>query len=150
MSTPKPLLIASDHAGFELKEHIKRVLGRLRIAFEDLGTHSAESCDYPDYAHRVAEAISAGRAERGVLVCGSGQGMAMAANRHAGVRAALPCDEETARLSRAHNDSNVLALGGRTLSFERAEAILRVWLETPHAGGRHGLRVGKIELPAST
>jgi ribose 5-phosphate isomerase B len=146
MSTSKPLLIASDHAGFGLKEHLKVVLRGLQVPFEDLGTQSTESCDYPDYAHRVAEAISAGRADRGVLVCGTGQGMAMAANRHAGIRAALPCDEETARLARAHNDSNVLALGGRTLSPERAEAILRVWLETPHAGGRHATRVAKIEL----
>ena len=145
MSTSKPLLIASDHAGFKLKEHLKGVLERLQIPCEDLGTHSSESCDYPDYAHRVAAAISAGRAERGLLVCGSGQGMAMTANRHRGVRAALPHDEETARLSRAHNDSNVLALGGRTLAPDRAEAILRVWLATPHEGGRHAVRVGKIE-----
>jgi ribose 5-phosphate isomerase B len=141
----KPLLIASDHAGFELKEHLKGVLDRMKVPFEDLGTHSAKSVDYPDYAHRVAEAVGTGRAERGILICGTGQGMAMAANRHAGVRAALPCNEETARLSRSHNDSNVLALGGRTLSPERAEAILRVWLETAATGGRHATRVAKIE-----
>jgi ribose 5-phosphate isomerase B len=142
----KPLLVASDHAGLELKEYLKGVLEKMQVPFEDLGTHSAESVDYPDYAHRVAEAVGTGRAERGLLVCGTGQGMAMAANRHAGVRAALPWDEETARLSRSHNDANVLALGGRTLSPDKAEAILRVWLATAHLGGRHATRVAKIEI----
>lgn len=142
---PSPLLVASDHAGFALKEHLKTVLGRLGVAYEDLGTHSDASCDYPDYAHKVAAAVGSGQAERGLLVCGTGQGMVMAANRHRGVRAALPHDEETARLSREHNDSNVLALGGRVLSPERAEAILKVWLETPATGGRHATRVAKID-----
>ena len=141
----RPLLVASDHAGFVLKEHLKRVLDRLGIPFEDLGTDSEASCDYPDFAHRVAQAVGSGQAERGLLVCGTGQGMVMTANRHAGVRAALPHDEETARLSRQHNDSNVLALGGRVLSQESAERILKVWLETPHLGGRHAVRVAKIE-----
>jgi len=141
----KPLLVASDHAGFELKEHLKGVLEKMQVPFEDLGTHSTDSVDYPDYARLVAEAVSAGRAERGLLVCGTGQGMAMTANRFHGVRAAVPCTEETARLTRAHNDSNVLALGGRTVTPERAEAILRVWLETPHEGGRHARRVAKID-----
>jgi len=140
-----PLLIASDHAGFELKERLKRWLQTRGVAFEDLGTHSAESVDYPDYARRVAEAISKGEAERGLLVCGSGQGMAMAANRYRGVRVALPWSEETARLSREHNDANVLALGGRVLSHETAERILDVWLSTPFAGGRHEGRVKKID-----
>jgi ribose 5-phosphate isomerase B len=143
-----PLLVASDHAGFALKEHLKGVLDRWRVAYEDLGTASEASCDYPDFAHRVAEAIGSGKAERGVLICGTGQGMAMAANRHPGVRAALPHDEETARLSREHNDANVLALGGRVLTPERAEAILKVWLETAHIGGRHAVRVAKIERGA--
>jgi RpiB/LacA/LacB family sugar-phosphate isomerase len=143
-----PLLIASDHAGFALKEHLKAALERLGVAYEDLGTHSDAPCDYPDFAHRVAGAISSGRAQRGVLVCGTGQGMIMAANRHRGVRAALPHDEETARLSRAHNDSNVLALGGRVFSPEQVEAILKVWLETPAIGGRHAMRVAKIDSGA--
>ncbi len=141
-----PLLIASDHAGFELKEHLKSTLETLGVPYRDLGTHSADSVDYPDFAHLVAAAVGAGRAERGVLVCGTGQGMVMAANRHHGVRASLPCDESTARLAREHNDSNVLALGGRVLSQEKADAILRVWLETAHLGGRHAVRVGKIEI----
>jgi ribose 5-phosphate isomerase B len=142
----RPLLVASDHAGFALKEHLKGVLDRLGIAYEDMGTASEASCDYPDFAHRVAEAVGSGKADRGLLVCGTGQGMVMAANRHRGVRAALPHDEQTARLSREHNDSNVLALGGRVLSPERAEAILKVWLETGFLGGRHAQRVAKIEL----
>jgi ribose 5-phosphate isomerase B len=142
-----PLVIGADHAGFELKERLKKALDRLGIAYEDVGTHSSESVDYPDYARKVAEAVSRGEAERGLLVCGSGQGMAMTANRFRGVRAALPFDEQTARLSREHNDANVLALGGRTLDHEKAERILEVFLKTPFAGGRHAKRVEKIDAP---
>jgi ribose 5-phosphate isomerase B len=141
----RPLLIASDHAGFELKRKLADALKRRGIAFEDLGPDSADSVDYPDYARKVAEAVSRGEAERGLLVCGSGQGMAMTANRYHGVRAAVPWDEETARLSREHNDANVLALGGRVLAPEAAQRILEVWLETPFAGGRHERRVKKID-----
>ena len=144
----RPLVIAADHAGYELKESLKAFLSRAGIPFEDLGTHSPESVDYPDYARRVAAAVSRGDAERGLLVCGTGQGMAMTANSHRGVRAAVPCDEETARLSREHNDANVLALGGRVIAPDAAERILRVWLETPFAGGRHERRVRKIDEPA--
>jgi ribose 5-phosphate isomerase B len=140
-----PLVIGSDHAGFALKEHLKRELDRLGIPYRDTGPTSAEAVDYPDYAHEVAGAVSRGEAEKGLLVCGSGQGMAMAANRHKGVRAAVPWDEETARLSREHNDSNVLALGSRTLPAGEAERILAVWLKTPFAGGRHQGRVRKID-----
>ncbi|HJS58619.1 MAG TPA: ribose 5-phosphate isomerase B [Vicinamibacteria bacterium] len=141
----RPLLIASDHAGFELKRKLTDALKRKGIAFEDLGTDTADSVDYPDYARTVAEAVSRGEAERGMLVCGTGQGMAMAANRYHGVRAAVPWNEETARLSREHNDANVLALGGRVLEPGAAERILDVWLETPFAGGRHQRRVKKID-----
>jgi ribose 5-phosphate isomerase B len=141
----RPLLVASDHAGFELKEKLKAALARLGVAFEDLGPASAESVDYPDYARRVAAAVSRGEAQRGLLICGTGQGMAMTANRYRGVRAALPWDEATARLSREHNDANVLALGGRVLDADRAERILKVWLDTPFAGGRHERRVKKID-----
>jgi ribose 5-phosphate isomerase B len=141
----KPLLLASDHAGFALKEHLKKVLEAKGVAVRDLGPASADPVDYPDYAHRLGDAISAGEAERGLLVCGSGQGMAMAANRHRGVRAALASDVETARLAREHNDANVLALGGRVVSTAQAEAILGTWLETPFAGGRHAGRVAKID-----
>ncbi len=143
MSTP--LVVAADHAGFALKERLKRTLDALGIAYEDLGTTSSEPVDYPDYAKLVAEAVSEGRAERGLLVCGSGQGMAMAANRYRGVRAALAFDEDMARLSRLHNDANVLALGERLTDPGEAEQILKVWLETPFEGGRHARRVAKIE-----
>jgi len=141
----RPLLIASDHAGFELKERLKKTLDTRGVAYEDLGSASTESVDYPDYARKVAEAVGRGEAERGVLVCGTGQGMAMTANRYRGVRAAVPCNEETARLVREHNDANVLALGGRSLSPETAERILQVFLETAFAAGRHERRVRKID-----
>ena len=144
---PRPLLIASDHAGFALKESLKKSLDGMGVAYEDLGPQSADPVDYPDYARRVAEPVSRGEAERGVLVCGSGQGMAMTANRFRGVRAALVGDLDTARLCREHNDANVLALGARTASPEQAAHLLKVWLETPFAGGRHATRVAKIETP---
>jgi len=146
---PGPVILGSDHAGFELKEKVKETLERLGVPFEDVGTHSAESVDYPDFAHRVAEAVGDGRYERGILVCGTGIGVSIAANRHAGVRAAVACGEETARLSREHNDANVLALGGRTIAPALADRIVEVWLKTPFAGGRHARRVAKIE-PGTT
>jgi len=141
----QPIPIASDHAGFALKEHLKKVLEKMGRSVEDMGTYSAESVDYPDYARKVAEAVSSGQRPRGILVCGSGQGMAMAANRYPGVRAAVVVDEEMAQLSREHNDANVLTLGGRLIEPDRAESILKVWLDTPFSGGRHAARVAKIE-----
>jgi ribose 5-phosphate isomerase B len=143
---PETIIIASDHAGFDLKERVKEWLEERDFEVEDAGTRSPEQVDYPDFAHRVADAIAGGRRARGVLVCGTGIGVSMAANRHAGVRAAVAWSEETARLSREHNDANVLALGGRTLDPTLAERILDVWLKTPFAGGRHARRVGKIEV----
>ena len=140
-----PLVVGSDHAGFLLKERLKKALDRLGIAYRDVGTDSTERVDYPDFARQVAEAVSKGEAARGLLVCGSGQGMAMAANRHRGVRAALAWDEETARLAREHNDANVLALGGRLIDPALAERILEVFLKTSFAGGRHAGRVAKID-----
>jgi ribose 5-phosphate isomerase B len=142
---PDPVILGSDHAGFSLKGKLKTVLERLGVPWEDVGTDSEDSVDYPAFAHRVAEAVASGRVSRGVLVCGTGIGVSIAANRHAGVRAALACDEETARLSREHNDANVLALGGRTMDPDLAGRILETWLKTPFAGGRHGRRVAKIE-----
>jgi ribose 5-phosphate isomerase B len=140
-----PLLVASDHAGFALKEELKKALDERGVAYRDLGTTSTDSVDYPDYAHRLAGAIEHGEAQRGLLVCGSGEGMAMAANRHPGVRAALAWSEDSARLSRQHNDANVLALAGRLTTPEDAKRILNVWLDTPFEGGRHQRRVAKIE-----
>ncbi len=142
---PDPVILGSDHAGLPLKEKLKSVLDRLGVPWEDVGTDSEDSVDYPDFAHRVAEAVASGRVPRGVVVCGTGIGVSITANRHAEVRAALVCDEETARLSREHNDANVLALGGRTTDLALAERIFETWLKTPFAGGRHGRRVAKIE-----
>lgn len=139
------VIVASDHAGFALKQRLKTALDRLGIVFEDIGADSEESVDYSDYAHRVARAVATGEVARGLLVCGSGQGMAMAANRHRGVRAALAHDETSARLCREHNDANVLALGGRAIDHDLAERILEIWLNTPFAGGRHERRVKKID-----
>lgn len=139
------LLVASDHAGFALKEELKKDLEARGVAYRDLGPGSADSVDYPDFAHRLAGSIERGEASRGLLVCGSGQGMAMSANRHPGVRAALAWSEESARLSRQHNDANVLALGARLTPPDEAKRILGAWLETPFEGGRHERRVGKIE-----
>lgn len=143
--TKERIPIASDHAGFEMKEKLADVLRGLGYDVEDLGTHSPASTDYPDYAHPVAEKIEHGEAKRGVLLCGTGNGMAYAANRHHGVRAALAWTPDIARLSREHNDANVLVLPARFLSEEDGEAILKTWLTTPFEGGRHVRRIEKIE-----
>ncbi len=138
--------VGSDHAGYELKERVKAELTRLGHVVEDVGTTSAtESVDYPDYAIPVAERVAAGRADRGVVVCATGIGAGIAANKVEGVRASVVTSEETARLTRADNDSNVLALGGRAgPGAEEALRWLRVWLDTPFAGGRHERRLAKI------
>jgi ribose 5-phosphate isomerase B len=138
--------LGADHAGFELKESLKAWLIDRGCEVTDLGTHSTESVDYPDYAAAVARAVADGKAQRGVLVCGTGIGMAVAANKAAGVRAALCGDLYTARMSREHNDANVLCLGGRLTGREMAADILRMWLETEFAGGRHARRLEKIAL----
>ncbi len=137
--------IGSDHAGFELKEAVKEGLEAEGHEVVDFGTNGAESTDYPDYAFRVAEAVARGEVERGALMCNTGIGMSIAANKVAGVRAAQVTDEESARLTRTDNDSNVITFGRVTASPERAMSILRVWLSTPFAGGRHQRRVRKIE-----
>jgi len=140
------ILIASDHAGFELKEKLERALGTLGYDVEDLGTDSEQSTDYADYAHALADRVSSGQAHRGVLLCGTGLGMSYAANRHANVRAAVAWSPEIAKLAREHNDANVLVLPARFVSEEQGLAILKTWLDTPFEGGRHARRVGKIEL----
>lgn len=139
--------IAADHRGFELKEKLKRQLVALGFEVQDLGTHSAASTDYPDYAHPLAEQISRGEVKRGVLLCGTGLGMAYAANRHPHVRAAVAWAPEVAEMARRHNDANVLVLPSDYLSESDGVAILRMWLETPFEGGRHERRVEKIEMP---
>jgi ribose 5-phosphate isomerase B len=139
------IAIGADHAGFKVKEALKAALQNLGHTVLDLGTDSEDSTDYPDYARKVAELVSRGEAERGVLVCGTGIGMSMAANKVRGVRAAVVTSEETARLSRAHNDANVFCAGARVTDEATLERALRAWLETPFEGGRHERRVAKID-----
>lgn len=137
--------IASDHAGFEAKENVKKMLEELGHMPVDFGTHSEESVDYPDYAIQVTEKVNEGEHEKGILVCGSGQGMCMTANKYGNIRAALVYDEESARLTRLHNDANILCLPGRMLKTDELKKVLRVWLETEFEGGRHERRVNKIQ-----
>jgi ribose 5-phosphate isomerase B len=139
--------IGSDHAGYLYKSLLVRELGRLAHEAIDFGTDSTESVDYPLFVRPVALAVARGDADRGVVLGGSGNGEAMVANRVAGVRCAVCWSEETARLARAHNDANVLALGERLLSEEQACAILKVWLETAFEGGRHVRRIELIDEP---
>ena len=140
--------IGSDHAGFEMKEHLSKVLTTLGYEVEDLGTHSADSTDYADYAHPVAREVSSGEARRGILLCGTGLGMSYAANRWPHVRAAVAWTPEVAKLSREHNDANILVLPARLISDEEGVRIMEEWLNTPFDGGRHERRIAKIELAA--
>ena len=139
--------IGSDHAGFEMKEHLTRTLRGMGYEVEDLGTHSDASTDYADYAHPVAREVSSGEAKRGILLCGTGLGMSYAANRWPHVRAAVAWSPEVAKLSREHNDANILVLPARCISDVEGDRILQAWLDTPFEGGRHERRIAKIELP---
>lgn len=136
--------IASDHAGFEAKEAVKDMLVEMGCEVVDLGTDSADSVDYPDFADLMAGALADGAAERGVLICGTGIGISIAANRHRHVRAARCCDATDARLAREHNDANVLVLGARTSGSETARDCVRMFLGTAFEGGRHQRRVDKM------
>jgi len=138
------IAIGADHAGFALKQQLVATLTRLGHEVEDLGTHSSDPVDYPDICARVARQVVAGRADRGMVLGGSGQGEQIAANKIAGIRAALCNDLYTARMSREHNDANVLAMGGRIVGSGLADEIVNVWLETAFAGGRHQRRVEQI------
>jgi ribose 5-phosphate isomerase B len=138
------IAIGADHAGFTLKEHFKETLSRLGHSVDDHGTNSEESVDYPPICFAVGRAVAEGRAERGIVLGGSGQGEQIAANKVVGVRAALCNDLYTARLSREHNDANVLSMGGRIVAFGLADEILTLWLNTPFAGGRHQRRIDQI------
>lgn len=137
--------IASDHAGYELKQHVAARLRSLGYDVDDLGTDSPASTDYPDFAHPLAGRVERGEDQRGILLCGTGLGMAYAANRHPHVRAAVVWAPEIAELARRHNDANVLVLPARFLSVEDADAIVDTWLNTDFEGGRHERRVDKIE-----
>ncbi len=138
------IALGCDHGGWELKNIIEGVLKSLDIEVVDMGTGSEDSVDYPDYGEKVAEAVSQGEVDRGIAVCGTGIGMSIVANKYPGVRAALCHDSFTARMSRLHNDSNVLVLGGRVTGREVAVEMLKQWLATPFEGGRHKRRLDKI------
>jgi ribose 5-phosphate isomerase B len=136
--------VAADHAGFELKEHVRRWLAEHGHDVADFGTTGTESVDYPDYAFAASDAVARGEADAGVLMCGTGVGMSIAANKVPGIRAAVVCDPRVAALSRAHNNANVLCLAGRFTAPAEADAILQVWFSTGFDGGRHARRIGKI------
>jgi ribose 5-phosphate isomerase B len=138
------IAIGADHAGYELKEQLLRMLREEGLEVEDVGTFSTDSVDYPDFAAAVGRKVVSGEAERGVLVCGTGIGVAIAANKLDGVRAASCHDHFTARMARAHNDANVVTVGARVVGVGVAEEIVRTFLATPFEGGRHGRRVDKI------
>jgi len=138
------IAIGSDHAGFEYKEILKKWLQTNGFTVEDFGTHSAESADYPDFAHPVARAVEKNEFDLGLLLCGSANGVAMTANKHQGIRAAICWKEELAELARTHNDANVLCIPARHVSVELAEKILDKFLHSSFEGGRHGRRVDKI------
>jgi len=140
--------VASDHAGFDLKEILKRDLQAAGHEVLDLGTNSTRSVDYPDFGQALAEAVASGKASRGVLVCGTGIGISIAANRNPGIRAALVHDVTSARLSREHNDANVVAFGQRVIGAETAREALKVFLSTNFEGGRHAGRVAKLSRVA--
>ncbi len=139
------IAIGADHAGYETKEKIKRVLDEMGIEYEDLGTYSPEPVDYPDFGAAVGKKVAAGEADEGIVICGSGIGIAIAANKIKGIRAAQAWNEETARLARQHNNANVLAIGARVLSEEEIHKILKAWFETKFEGGRHAKRIEKIK-----
>ena len=140
--------VGADHAGVDLKDALAASLRGRGFEVHDCGTSGHDSVDYPDFAHAVCEDVAAGRSELGLLVCGTGLGMSMAANRHRGVRAALCAEPYSARMTRMHNDANVLCLGARVVGVGLAEEILDVFLATAFEGGRHARRVGKIEPAA--
>ena len=138
--------LASDHAGFALKQHVKDYLKAHRIKFHDYGTHSEESCDYPDFGHALAKGIEAEECEKGIAICGSGEGISMTLNKHQGIRAALCWIPEIAHLARQHNDANVLVMPGRFITNDEADAIMDEYLSTDFEGGRHARRVAKISV----
>lgn len=140
------IVVVSDHAGFTLKEDIKSFLQSEGHNVIDCGTHSKESCDYPDYAHDAALTIIDGKVERGIFICGTGIGISIAANRHKGIRAALCSDIYSARLSRQHNNANVLAMGANIVALPLAKEMIKEWLKEEFEGGRHERRICKLDL----
>ncbi len=142
----KTIGLASDHAGYELKQFVKQYLEDKGLEYKDYGTYSEESCDYPDYAHALAEGMQKGEAEQGIAICGSGEGISMTLNKHQHIRAALVWIPEIARMTRLHNDSNVLVMPGRYITTETARAIMDEFFSTEFEGGRHIRRIEKIPV----
>ena len=140
----KSIVIASDHAGYSLKEYVKVYLSKKKVKITDVGANSKESVDYPDYAHKLSKFIRRNRNTFGVLICGSGQGMIMTANKHKNIRAALCYNAKSTKLSRLHNDANVITLGSRLISKKNAIKYLNIFLKTKFEGGRHKKRIRKI------
>ncbi len=138
--------IASDHGGYELKENLKKHYEKQGLVLQDLGAFCGESCDYPDIAKIMVDKIKSGAADRGILICGTGIGISMAANRYKGIRAALVYNDYTAEMSRKHNDANIIALGGRVISPEDAARYVDIFLKTEFEGGRHLRRIEKLDL----
>ena len=138
--------LASDHAGYELKQYVKQYLEEQGITYKDYGTYTAESCDYPDFAHALANGMKVGEVERGIAICGSGEGISMTLNKHQHIRAALVWVPEIAKMTRMHNDANVLVMPGRYISCDTAREIMNQFLNTPFEGGRHIRRIEKIPV----
>lgn len=141
-----PIAIGADHAGFEYKEEVKKLLEDKGLRVEDKGTYNCDSVDYPDFAHPVANDVTDGKAAFGILICGSGNGVCMSANKHAGIRAALCWNEELAALARQHNNANILCLPARFVSVQDARAMVEIFMNTSFEGGRHERRVEKIGI----
>lgn len=140
----KKIVIASDHAGYSLKEYVKKFLFKKKLQISDVGTYNKDSVDYPVYAHKLSEKIKKNQKSIGILICGSGQGMIMAANKHKNIRAALCYNEKSTKLSRLHNDANVMTLGSRLISKKKVLKLLNIFLNTKFEGGRHKRRIKKI------
>jgi ribose 5-phosphate isomerase B len=138
--------LASDHAGFALKQFVKQYLEERGFEYKDYGTYSEASCDYPDFGHALAKGIEEGECEKGIAICGSGEGISITLNKHQGIRAALCWIPEIAHLARQHNDANVLVMPGRFITDEEADAIMDEYLSTDFEGGRHARRVAKIPV----
>ena len=144
----KKIPITSDHAGFQMKQQLIKSLPE--FLFDDLGTYTEDSVDYPDFAHKEAELIKSKAYEKGILICGSGNGIAMTANKHAGIRAALCWNAEIAKMARLHNDANILVLPGRFIDLEEAKNCVKTFFSTEFEGGRHAVRVNKIDINQKT
>lgn len=142
----KKIGLCCDHAGFELKEFVKQLLSERGLEYQDYGTYSTDSCDYPDFAHPLAAAVETGEVYPGIAICGSGNGISMTLNKHQGVRAALCWNAEIAGLARAHNDANILVMPGRFISQEEAVKAIDAFFQTPYEGGRHQKRIDKIPV----